>query len=80
VVVAVVTRPSKVTSLREAEMTVELVSLTRDELEKRRAELLAGVADPADLRRRAAAHAITPDERDVLIELEEVEFLLGDDA
>lgn len=61
-------------------MTVEVVSLSRGELETHRARLLAEITDPADLRRRAVEHAITPDERDLLIELEEVEFLLGDDA
>jgi hypothetical protein len=61
-------------------MTAELISVSRDELQQRRRELLQKVADVDDLRRRADEHALTPDERDVLIELEEVDFLLGNDG
>ncbi|MFC5993540.1 hypothetical protein ACFQE5_04830 [Pseudonocardia hispaniensis] len=59
-------------------MTVELVPLTREELLARRRAILREVPDLAELHRRADTHAITPDERDLLIELEEVDFLLGD--
>jgi hypothetical protein len=63
-----------------AGMTVELIPVSRDELLRRRAAILARIPDLAEFRRRAAEHAITPDERDVLIEREEVDFLLGDDG
>jgi hypothetical protein len=62
-------------------MTVELIDVTRHELQRRRAAILARIGTPLDeLRRRAADHVATPEEREVLIELEEVDFLLGDDA
>ena len=61
-------------------MTVELVNMTRDELERRRAEVLDRIADVAALRDRAGRDALSPDERDQLVELSEVEFLLGEDA
>ena len=61
-------------------MTVDLVTMTKDELKGRRAEVLAGIEDLDSLRDRAERDAISPDERDQLAELSEVEFLLGDDA
>jgi hypothetical protein len=64
----------------EARMTAELITMSREDLQRRREAILARIPDVAALRRRATDHAITPDERDVLIELEEVDFLLGDDG
>jgi hypothetical protein len=61
-------------------MTAELITVSREELQQRRMAILARVPDVDALRQRAVDHAITPDERDVLIELEEVDFLLGDDG
>lgn len=61
-------------------MTVELVNVTREALLAHRDDLLRQIPDLDDLRRRADEHAVTPDERDLMIELEEVEFLLGDDG
>ncbi|WP_219415487.1 hypothetical protein [Pseudonocardia nigra] len=61
-------------------MTAEVVTMSREDLQQRRRELLARIPDERVLRQRAREHAITPDERDVLIELEEVDFLLGDDG
>ena len=61
-------------------MTAELVQVTRDELRARRRQILNQMADVEDIRRRARADLVTPDERDLLLELEEVDFLLGDDG
>ncbi len=63
-------------------MTVEVISYTRDQLVERRRAILATISggDEAELRRRAEDHSITPEERDTLNELEEVDFLLGDDG
>lgn len=61
-------------------MTVDLVTMTHAELERRRDALLRQIADPASLRDRADRDAISADERDLLTALDEVEFLLGDDG
>jgi hypothetical protein len=63
-------------------MTAEVVHFTRDELEERRRSIIARIADGdlEALRQRAADHVLTPEERDLLLELREVDFLLGDDA
>jgi hypothetical protein len=61
-------------------MTVDLVTMTKDQLKRRQAEVLAGIDDVDDLKERAERDALSPDERDQLAELSEVEFLLGDDA
>jgi len=61
-------------------MTAELVQVSRDELRARRREILDRMTDVEDIRRRARADLVTPDERDLLLELEEVDFLLGDDG
>lgn len=62
-------------------MTVELIDVTRAELQSRRDAILSRLDTPLEvLQQRAADHVATPDEREVLIELEEVDFLLGDDA
>lgn len=62
-------------------MTAELVHLTRDQLLERRRLILGRIdVDELTLRERAQDHALTPEERDALLELEAVTFLLGDDA
>jgi hypothetical protein len=61
-------------------MTAELVQVSRDELRARRREILDQMTDVDDIRWRARADMVTPDERDLLLELEEVDFLLGDDG
>jgi hypothetical protein len=62
-------------------MTVELIEVTPAQLQRQRADILSRLPVPlSELRRRAADHVATPDERELLIELEEVDFLLGDDA
>lgn len=62
-------------------MTAELHEVTREQLEERRRAALArlGISE-RDLRQRAVEHVLTPEERDVLTELEEIDFLLGEDA
>ena len=61
-------------------MTAELVHLTRDQLLDRRRALLARIdIDESTLLRRAKDHALTPEERDALLEVEAVRFLLGED-
>lgn len=62
-------------------MTAELVHLTRDQLSERRHDVLARVdVDEATLFQRAKDHALTPEERDAVLELEAIQFLLGEDA
>ncbi len=62
-------------------MTAELYEVTRKQLADRRSAALARLDIPEDeLRQRAVEHVLTPEERDALIELEEIDFLLGDDA
>lgn len=62
-------------------MTAELVHLTREQLLERRQNILARIdTDEPTLSKRAKDHALTPEERDALLELEAVSFLLGDDA
>ena len=61
-------------------MTAELVHLTRDQLLERRRGVLARIdIDETTLLQRAKEHALTPEERDALLELEAVRFLLGED-
>ena len=62
-------------------MTAELYEVTRGQLEQRRRGVLArlGISE-RELRQRAVEHVLTPEERDTLAELEEIDFLLGDDA
>lgn len=65
----------------EAGMTAELYEVTREQLTEQRRAALARLGVPEhDLRQRAAEHVLTPEERDTLTELEEIDFLLGDDA
>lgn len=62
-------------------MTAELVHLTREQLLERRRNVLAKVdVDEPTLVQRGKDHALTPEERDALLELEAIQFLLGDDA
>lgn len=62
-------------------MTAELHEVTRPQLAARRCAALTRLGMPeSELRRRAAEHVLTPEEREVLIELEEIDFLLGGDA
>jgi hypothetical protein len=66
---------------REACMTAELYEVTREQLTERRCVALARLDIPEhELRQRAADHVLSPEERDALTELEEIDFLLGDDA
>ena len=58
-----------------------IIELSTAELRERRDEILRRLdGDISDLRARASRHEVTPDGRDLLLELEEVEFLLGADA
>lgn len=69
------------TSDGEAGMTAELYEVTREQLMRQRSEALTRLGIPErDLHQRAAEHVLTPEERDTLTELEEIDFLLGDDA
>lgn len=62
-------------------MTAELHEVTRPQLQERRRTVLTRVdISERELRQRAADHVLTPEERDVVIELEEIDFLLGGDA
>ncbi|MEO7196650.1 MAG: hypothetical protein ABIZ05_17830 [Pseudonocardiaceae bacterium] len=62
-------------------MTAELFEVTREQLAERRRLALARLDIPEhELRQRAVDHVLTPEERDTLTELEEIDFLLGDDA
>lgn len=62
-------------------MTAELYEVTREQLTERRCAVLARLDVPEHkLRQRAADHVLSPEERDALSELEEIDFLLGDDA
>jgi len=62
-------------------MTAELYEVTRDQLTERRCAVLARLDILEDeFRQRAVEHVLTPEERDALAELEEIDFLLGDDA
>lgn len=62
-------------------MTAETVHVSREQLERRRQEIISLVpGDIAELRERAEEHVLTPDERDLLLELEGIEFLLHDGA
>ena len=65
----------------EAGMTAELYEVTREQLVDCRRTALARLDIPErELRQRAVEHVLTPEERDALAELEEIDFLLGDDA
>ncbi|MGH3874118.1 MAG: hypothetical protein ACRDSR_21895 [Pseudonocardiaceae bacterium] len=62
-------------------MTAELYEVTREQLTERRRVALARLDIPEhELRQRAVDHVLTPEERDALTELEEIDFLLGDDT
>lgn len=63
-------------------MTGEIHDLTCAELLERRRDILARLhgGDLDELREPADSHAVTPDERDLLLALEEVDLLPGDDA
>lgn len=62
-------------------MTAELYEVTRKQLEESRRAALARLdISERDLCQRAIEHVLTPEERDVLTELEEIDFLLGEDA
>lgn len=62
-------------------MNARLVRHTRDDLERRRREIVARMEpDEATVRARAVDGSLTPEERDLLVELEGVDFLLGDDG
>ncbi|MGH3797741.1 MAG: hypothetical protein ACRDSP_22955 [Pseudonocardiaceae bacterium] len=59
-------------------MTAELYEVTRQQLEERRSAVLERLDISEDeLRQRAAGYVLTPEEREALIELEEIDFLLG---
>lgn len=61
-------------------MNVKLVRHHRDELEARRRKIVERMeTDERTLRVRAEAGVLTPDERDVLLELDGIDFLLGDE-
>jgi hypothetical protein len=57
-------------------MTAEVIRYTPEQLRTKRAALLQRIGDRDQLLQRAELHVMTPDERDLLHELEEVEFLL----
>ena len=58
-----------------------IIAVSTAELRKRRADIVRRLGGDLDeLRARSDKHAVTPDERDLLLELEEVDFLLGADA
>ncbi len=60
-------------------MTAELYEVTRPQLEERRRAVLTRLdISERELRQRAVEHVLTPEERDALTELEEIDFLLGD--
>lgn len=62
-------------------MTAELYEVTRAQLEERRRAALTRLdISERELRQRAVEHVLTPEERDALSELEEIDFLLGDDS
>lgn len=62
-------------------MNARLVKHTREELERRRRQIATRMEpDEATVRARAEEGSLTPEERDLLVELEGVDFLLGDDA
>lgn len=62
-------------------MTAELHEVTRAELLERRRTALRDLGIPEDeLRQRALEHVLTPEERDTMAALEEIDFLLGDDG
>lgn len=62
-------------------MNAKLVRHTREELEARRRAIVARMdPDERTVRARAEQDALTPEERDLLLELEGVDFLLGDDG
>lgn len=54
-------------------------TVTREELESRRAQLVAEVRmTAAELRELDRTHTLSPLQRDALWELDEIEFLLGE--
>ncbi len=62
-------------------MNARLVKHTREELEARRREIVDRMEpDEATVRARGDDGSLTPEERDLLVELEGIDFLLGDSA
>ncbi|OZM84108.1 hypothetical protein [Pseudonocardia sp. MH-G8] len=62
-------------------MNARLVRHTREELEARRRDAVARLdPDERTVRARAEQGTLTPEERDLLLDLEGVDFLLGEDA
>jgi hypothetical protein len=65
----------------EAGITAELYEVPREQLVDRQRTALVRLDIPErGLRQRAIEHVPTPEERDALAELEEIDFLVGDDA
>jgi len=61
-------------------MTPHFIEVNRQDLDRRRREVIERIGLPEhELRRRAHDHVATPDERDAWSEIEEIDFLLGDD-
>ena len=62
-------------------MNARLVKHTREDLEKRRREIVSRMEpNEATVRARGDDGSLTPEERDLLVELEGIDFLLGDGA
>lgn len=60
-------------------MSPLIETVTRDALERRRAGIVASVGmSPEELRSLEETHTLTPEQRDALSALDEIEFLLGD--
>lgn len=62
-------------------MNARLVRHTRGELERRRREIVDRMEpDEATVRAHEDDGSLTPEERDLLVELDGIDFLLGDGA
>lgn len=62
-------------------MNAKMVWHTREDLGRRRAQLVERMdPDERTVRARAEQGTLTPEERDLILELEGIDFLLGDDA
>jgi hypothetical protein len=59
-------------------MAAKLIEFTRDQLISRRHEIVSQLGDVRPVGEGAAQNVMTPDERELMIELGEVDFLLGD--
>jgi hypothetical protein len=59
-------------------MAAKLIELTREQLISRRREILSQLGEVRLSGDGAAQNVMTPDERELMIELGEVDFLLGD--